>query len=50
MLILKILKGDPTAQDWAEIGKMLEEGYTTGIDRPYGINWTVEWKPSSNTK
>ena len=50
MIILKVLKGDPNAQDWAEIGKMLEEGYTTGIDRPPGINWTAEWKPSSNLK
>jgi len=48
MLILKILKGDPTAKDWAKIGKMLEEGFTTGIDRPAGINWSIEWRPSSN--
>jgi hypothetical protein len=34
-----ILKGKPTANDWAEIGKMLDEGYTSGIDRPLGINW-----------
>jgi len=50
MLILKILKGDPTAQDWAEIGEMIEEGFKVGIDRPSGINWDLEWKPSSNTK
>ncbi len=50
MLILKIYKGDPTAQDWAEIGKMIEEGYTVGINRPLGINWEVEWKLSSNIK
>ena len=49
-MILKILKRDPKLDDWTEIGKMIEEGYTTRIDRPVGLNWTVEWKPSSNKK
>jgi len=48
MITLKILKGDPTAKNWADIGILLEGGSTTGIDQPPGINWTVEWKPSSN--
>ena len=48
MIVLKILKGNPTPDDWLIIGKMLEEGYTTGIDQPSGINWTVEWQPNSN--
>ncbi len=50
MLIVKVLKGDPTAEDWREIGKMMEDGFHTGIDRPIGINWTAEWKPGSNLK
>ena len=34
-----IHKGNPSADDWAKIGQMIEEGYHTGIDMPYGINW-----------
>ena len=50
MIILKILKGDPEPEDWLHIGEMLKEGFTSGIDQPPGINWTVEWEPSSNLK
>ena len=37
-----IHKGKPTPEDWKEIGRMIDEGYHTGIDMPYGINWEKE--------
>jgi len=42
VIIVTIHKGNPTAQDWAEIGKMIEDGFKAGIDRPFGINWEME--------
>ncbi len=36
-----ITKGKPTPEQWLEIGKMIDEGYHTGIDRPMGITWTI---------
>lgn len=50
MITLRVLKGDPNAQDWAEIGQMLADGHTAGIDKPKGLNWTVEWSPNSNVQ
>jgi len=43
-LKLKIHKGKPTKEDYLEIQKMINEGYHTGIDRPYGINWELKRK------
>lgn len=40
-----IHKGNPTPEQWAEIGRMIQEGHHTGIDRPYGINWEVDCPP-----
>ena len=37
-----IHRGKPTANDFAEIGRMIEEGYHTGIDMPWGISWEIE--------
>lgn len=38
---IKIYKGKPTDYDWEEINRMIADGYTSGIDRPYGINWEL---------
>ncbi len=34
-----IHKGKPTREDFTKIGQMIDEGYHTGIDIPYGITW-----------
>jgi len=44
VMIVTIYKGKPTAEDWKQIGEMIEEGYICGIDQPSGITWTLERK------
>lgn len=39
---LNIIEGKPTAEDWVTIGRMIDEGYHTGIGMPYGITWKLE--------
>ena len=38
-MYVNIIEGKPTAEDWFEIGKMLDKGYHTGLNRPLGITW-----------
>jgi len=37
-----IHKGNPTPEDFKEIGRMIKEGYHTGINQPNGINWEIK--------
>jgi hypothetical protein len=45
-----IYKGNPTSEDWKKIGEMINEGYHTGIDVPYGINWEKDVVKSKKKK
>ncbi len=38
---IEILEGDPTPEDWRDIADLIDEGYTSGYERPVGINWTL---------
>lgn len=42
--LVKIHIGKPTSADYEEIQRMIDEGYHTGISRPYGINWELKSK------
>lgn len=41
-LIIEILMGKPTKDQLQKILSMILEGYDTGINMPYGINWTMQ--------
>lgn len=36
---IKIYQGKPNPEDYKEIAKMIKDGYTSGIGRPFGIIW-----------
>lgn len=40
--LVKVHKGKPTPEDFAEIQRMIDDGYHTGIGIPYGINWEIK--------
>lgn len=42
--LIRVHKGKPTKADYESIQRMIDEGYHTGIDRPYGINWELKAK------